>query len=76
VPDAGTQAVEVGIVGGLGRWRGGAFEDQASQGRAVLVLADQLADILATGAIPTLGNLLFPLSESGSEMFMVPMKRG
>lgn len=45
MPDAGTQAVEVGILGGLGRWRGGAFKDQASQTRTVVVLADQLTDI-------------------------------
>jgi hypothetical protein len=58
LPDAGAQAIEVGIVGGLGWCRGGTFKDQASQDRAVPVLANQLPDVLATGAKPALGNLL------------------
>ena len=39
-------------------WRGGTFKKQAPQVLPVLIFADQLADILAGGAVATCANLI------------------
>jgi hypothetical protein len=55
---APTQRVEVGGIDRRGGCRGGAGQHQAAQLLAVLFAADQLAHVLAAGAVAALLHLL------------------